>query len=316
MDMNQIKVGCVVLNYINYSETERCLISLMQQEDIQLTVVVVDNGSQNGSLECIQRDLRLRNSKTEEGRVNFIQINKNIGFAGGMNCGIKFLREKGIQFIFIANSDLVFTATNILAKLVEGYEVGVAVLNPYIVNVDGKVARPIYFKKKQMGLRMIKSFVLCRYNKRKNVIRKKDCLRQKPAEIVMNMGRDRDCFRICGMGYLLTPDFWMHYQYLYPETFLYNEEYALMIYLLRGRLDSKSVSTEPVIHKHGASTFRSKERTNCFAPWNSKDGKSRGSILKLIPLSERQIRSRYSYPFLRMFWDNKITINEIAWKEK
>lgn len=287
-------VGVVVLNYINYKETLNCLSSLMVQKEVQLSIVVVDNGSGNNSLFYIKE--HVNSFDMRNGEITFVQLESNVGFAGGMNCGIQVLRGKGIDYIFLANSDLCFSTSGILSELVSGYESGVGVLNPCVYNIDGSFAKPIFFKKRLMWMRMVKSFMLSRHNKRKARRRcdiKKDCSetdeRMDRSNSYECEQRDRACFRVCGMGYMLTPDFWEHYNYVYPETFLYNEEYALMLYLQKAGLDTKTVHTEAVIHKHGASTpAKSKKKR--------KISGGHFEILKLMPLSEAQIKNGFDYP--------------------
>lgn len=44
------KVGVVVLNYKNYEETIKCVLSILKQNKILLKIVIVDNGSNNESV--------------------------------------------------------------------------------------------------------------------------------------------------------------------------------------------------------------------------------------------------------------------------
>lgn len=318
--MEHVRVGVVILNYINYIETERCIFSLIQQKGICLSIVVVDNGSGNQSLECIKKTLELTIDPQPAVTICFIQLDQNVGFAGGMNCGIKYLRENGIEFIFIANSDLCFTSADILKTLIGGYEKDVAVLNPSVVNTDGSMVKPIGFKKRYMMLRMIKSFVFCGRNKRKALSQNRGGSKKKINETpnAVTTGRDNSYLRVCGMGYMLTPDYWKYYSYLYPETFLYNEEYALMIQLLRtGRLTSKSVHTEAIVHKHGASTFRmDRDEQDTYKVKRQKMTHGYWRILRLMPLSEKQIQRRYSYSISKKFPNCKITTFDYVKEDK
>ena len=43
------KIGVVVLNYKNYNETINCVNSLLGQSNVDLEIVIVENGSNNDS---------------------------------------------------------------------------------------------------------------------------------------------------------------------------------------------------------------------------------------------------------------------------
>ncbi|WP_240143878.1 glycosyltransferase family A protein [Liquorilactobacillus mali] len=49
------KYGIVVLNYLNYEDTIECLDTIRDQTFKDIPIVVVDNGSQNGSVPAIEK---------------------------------------------------------------------------------------------------------------------------------------------------------------------------------------------------------------------------------------------------------------------
>ena len=85
------KVGVVVLNFINYEETIQCVESIIIQKNVDLDIVVVDNGSPNESY----KNLVLKYSENE--LVNILKNNSNLGYARGNNVGINFLRSRGVS---------------------------------------------------------------------------------------------------------------------------------------------------------------------------------------------------------------------------
>ncbi len=74
-----------------------CLDSLARQT-IKPTIVVVDNGSQDNSVSYIQ-------SKYPD--IILIEHDKNRGFAGGVNPGLKFAIDNGYKYAALLNSDAV-----------------------------------------------------------------------------------------------------------------------------------------------------------------------------------------------------------------
>ena len=65
-------IGIVVLNYVNYSETIKCVSSLLKQENVSARIVIVENGSGNESAE------RLRGAFDGEETVNLKIVRINI----------------------------------------------------------------------------------------------------------------------------------------------------------------------------------------------------------------------------------------------
>ena len=88
------RVGVVVLNYRGLPATLGCLASL-RALDLPARIVVVDNGSGDGSVE------RLR----EEPDVELLTSATNRGFGGGMNLGIDHLLAGGVDYAWVLNND-------------------------------------------------------------------------------------------------------------------------------------------------------------------------------------------------------------------
>ena len=83
MDVKQetpVRVTAVVLNWCGEAVSTDCLRSLKCSEYRNLTVLLVDNGSPDGSGD------RLRMAFPE---VDFLQTGENLGYVGGNNRGIE-----------------------------------------------------------------------------------------------------------------------------------------------------------------------------------------------------------------------------------
>lgn len=103
------KVNIVVLNWNKYSDTASCLSSLRQLHYENYEVVVVDNGSTDDSAS------QIRNKFPE---VSVIETNRNLGFAGGCNVGIRYALGRDSHFIWLLNNDTVVD-TEALQPLVD-----------------------------------------------------------------------------------------------------------------------------------------------------------------------------------------------------
>lgn len=104
-------VTIVVLNWNGMGDTLECLDSLARVEYPSCSVIVVDNGSTDGSVEAIQAW-----SAGRRGGV-LIRNERNLGFAGGSNVGIRRALEDGTDYILLLNNDTVVTP-RFLAELV------------------------------------------------------------------------------------------------------------------------------------------------------------------------------------------------------
>lgn len=151
--MDKPRVSIVILNWNGWEDTIECLESLFQINYSNFDVIVVDNASEDDSLEKIReycsgdlkvesdffkynRDNKLINliefnekfndakfhSKSEisdSNQIILIKNNENIGFPGGNNTGIKFaLRFFNPDYILLLNNDTVVDE-NFLGELVK-----------------------------------------------------------------------------------------------------------------------------------------------------------------------------------------------------
>src|SRR3990167_8624780 len=90
-----MKVSVVIPNWNGRELLGDCLSSLRAQTQ-KCQVIVVDNGSTDNSVEYI---------KNEFPEVEIIQLDKNYGFTGGVNPGIKKAMLGDAQFVALLNND-------------------------------------------------------------------------------------------------------------------------------------------------------------------------------------------------------------------
>ena len=90
------RVGVVVLNYRGAADTIACIESL-QKLDEPARLVVVDNGSGDGSVEQLGA----------VAGIELIANVSNVGFAAGNNVAIDRLLDDGIEFVWVLNNDTV-----------------------------------------------------------------------------------------------------------------------------------------------------------------------------------------------------------------
>lgn len=91
------KVSVVVPNWNGVDDLGNCLDSLLAQS-LQPRIIVVENGSKDGSLEFIEQNYP---------SVEVIVHKKNKGFAGGVNAGIRQAIKDKDEFVALFNNDAV-----------------------------------------------------------------------------------------------------------------------------------------------------------------------------------------------------------------
>jgi GT2 family glycosyltransferase len=87
----------IIPNWNGLEDLPACLDSLLAQSQ-EHRIVVVENGSKDGSLEFIQQNYP---------QVELIVHKKNKGFAGGVNAGIRISINNGDEYVALFNNDAV-----------------------------------------------------------------------------------------------------------------------------------------------------------------------------------------------------------------
>lgn len=109
---NQVLV--VVLNFNGWEETLTCVDAILAQTYDNFHLMLIDNGSQDESLE------KLAHLESHE-KITFVKQPVNLGFAGGVNIGIRHAIENKIRYTALLNNDAII-AKDWLEILVETLE--------------------------------------------------------------------------------------------------------------------------------------------------------------------------------------------------
>ena len=102
--MEYPKVSIIVLNWNGWQDTKECLNSLAEIDYQNYEIILVDNGSEDDSVERIKEYI---NQSAQNRKIKFLALNSNLGFAGGNNVGIKNALESGTDYIFLLNNDTI-----------------------------------------------------------------------------------------------------------------------------------------------------------------------------------------------------------------
>jgi GT2 family glycosyltransferase len=90
------RITVIVLNWNGWQDTVACVKSLQWLSDVDCHILVVDNGSTDGSVAQIEAALP---------GVDVLQAGANLGFGGGCNAGIRKAIRAGAQYVWLVNSD-------------------------------------------------------------------------------------------------------------------------------------------------------------------------------------------------------------------
>lgn len=102
-------VVIIVLNWNGREDTLDCLASVRNIDYSHFSVLVVDNGSEDNSVDAIRYSFP---------EVSIIETGKNLGYAGGNNVGMRWALERGADYILLLNNDTVVD-TGLLTSFVK-----------------------------------------------------------------------------------------------------------------------------------------------------------------------------------------------------
>jgi GT2 family glycosyltransferase len=112
IDMDELTY-IILLNWNGLRDTVECIESCARLTYPRFRIVVIDNGSTDGSASVVHRRFP---------DVEVIETGCNLGFAGGNNVGIRHALENGAGFIWLLNNDTVVEpdALSALVAVMEG----------------------------------------------------------------------------------------------------------------------------------------------------------------------------------------------------
>ena len=118
-------LSIILVNWNRPKDTLECIQSLRFSTYQNYTIIVVDNGSSDDSLELLSRDGH---------DLTLLKAGTNLGFTGGNNLGIRYALAQGADYIFILNNDTVI-ATDCIEKMISAAETdkSIGIITPKIL---------------------------------------------------------------------------------------------------------------------------------------------------------------------------------------
>lgn len=146
--MNTEKIAVVVVNYKGIEDTKDSIASLLRQSYPRLKVIVVENGSNDGSAGEISK-LEEQHSESLVALYN----ETNDGFTGGANTGIKWAMDNNYSYIALLNNDAVADKEwlqELMSKMRESSSYGM--VTGLLLHEDGKTIDSTGEQYSQWGL--------------------------------------------------------------------------------------------------------------------------------------------------------------------
>lgn len=256
MEEHTLKIGIVILNYLNWHDTVECIDSLANQTSKNYEIVVVDNQSKNESFD----ELYHRYGEIEN--IHLLQSTENLGFAKGNNIGINYCKKVlELENILVINNDVIFTDPNYIEYL-SAFPIGknIGVVGSTIIGSDGKNQNPsAHFKPGFKAVFREYTFPLLRKYKLSGILKLgsfvKNGFKKAPAQ--PSTGEKKAIqkpYNLHGSALFLTENYVSQIDGLYPGTFLYYEEEILALVCHKLGLEMVYTDEIEIYHKEDQSS--------------------------------------------------------------
>lgn len=123
----------VVLNWNNLADTKRCLASLSKLNYSNFTLLLVDNAStEKGTVTA------LTEFETTHKDLVLLRNDRNLGFAGGVNTGIRYGLDHDFDYIALFNNDAIPEPDWLSQLVATAHEQGSSLTTGLLLHEDGK----------------------------------------------------------------------------------------------------------------------------------------------------------------------------------
>ncbi|MDM0527875.1 glycosyltransferase family 2 protein [Clostridium perfringens] len=188
-------VYIILVNYNGVNDTLNCIKSLEKINYDNFKIIIVDNFSNDNSLNILKKNINQKHT--------IIESEENNGFSAGNNIGIKFAINKGAEYVLLLNNDTI-VEKNFLNELVSSVDcnTGIVIGKIYYASeknklwYDGGNINFITGKVKHINFNKIDKKMEC---KDKNITFATGCCMLIPIEVIKKIG-------------LLNEDYFLYYE--------------------------------------------------------------------------------------------------------
>lgn len=245
-----MKTAFICVNYNNSKVTRDYILNVLGFKDTHdIKIIIVDNASRKEDVNNLEQFIDALNIDA----VVLIKSDVNLGYFKGLNLGIKLAIENNYNdYVIVGNNDLEF-ASNFLSELYKiPFTSNELVVAPDVVTIEGIHENPHVINKMSFLRKMKQEIYFSNYNLAKLINRFYSTDRKPksfdPERKYIYMG--------IGALYVLTPNFFKHFNKLWDDVFLYGEEA-----ILAGQIQSVNgkIIYEPLLkcnHNESATTSK------------------------------------------------------------
>lgn len=226
------KIAVVILNYNSAADCRKCVVSLRQQEGVELEIVIVDNCSRAEEADAAR-------SVAREQGCTFIAAGENRGYNAGNNVGLRHAAGLGCEFALIANPDMEFPERGYVARLAAEMRQrpDVAVVGSDIVTPEGIHQNPMM---RDGDWRSSFGWIASFFRKKK----------ADTYDFIDNYAESHYCSKVSGCCLLVRMDFMERIGYFDEQVFLYCEEAILSRQVEREDMKMYYIADARAIHAH------------------------------------------------------------------
>lgn len=122
-------VYCIIVTYNAEKWIYDCL-STIKEDKISLTILVIDNNSDDNTLEIIRSNFP---------KVRIIETGENLGFGKANNLGYSLAKDENAEYVYLLNQDTTSYPNNIFELLQKGMscDLKIGVISPMHLNDNG-----------------------------------------------------------------------------------------------------------------------------------------------------------------------------------
>lgn len=237
-----IKTGIIILNYIKWEETVRCTESILNTCGIPVIIYIIDNGSPNNSYNKLETEYK------DISNIRLIHNKNNVGYAAGNNIGIVEAIKDNIEYIVVANSDVIFEKEAV-EKMVSFMErnKSCGIVGPNLKDLNGEYNKAARINERKMKEIFFSNFKFNIFGTRTKVLKNYHYLN-------IPFEETHQVEMVSGACYCIKTAFLKEYGLLDENTFLYFEEPILSFKLKKAGFEAFHLGEASVIHAHGRST--------------------------------------------------------------
>ena len=151
----------IIIHFNNYKSTFSCIESILKSDNLNFHIVIVNNNVLTDSF----KDLKKTFSNNKD--ISLLNLNANLGYAGGLNKGIKFsLNNPDCKYLWLLNND-VYISKNSLNELIiqDQFSKNNAIIGSKVLNTNNTI--------QSLGCKLNK-FNMVTYHNYKNCNNNKD----------------------------------------------------------------------------------------------------------------------------------------------